>query len=262
VARATALDAYFGQARWEGDAPSLQQRIRAEDPALDWGVEQAQDGFAEAGRRSRLLLAGGIALGALAVLGVIGIASWRALVAALAGTAVYQILYNGLYFLVHGHRWSLSAFNEEDLIESFFYTRMGEAVLAALLAAAVAALVYVALRRDPKGPRGEFLAGWLSLGVATVLAIMVSQALQIAWYVWAWGVEVTWWLPDLMWGFKFDLDLVQTTALGVAALLAPVVTYLVGRYHPRLRTAMVAASPAAAAVPEIDAATDTDDSEE
>ena len=45
---------------------------------------------------------------------------------------------------------------------------------------------------------------------------------------------VTWVLPDLKWGFKYDLDLIQATALGAAALLAPVVTYLVGRYHPRV----------------------------
>jgi hypothetical protein len=190
------------------------------------------------------------------VLAAIGVASWRALVAALAGTAVYQVIYNGLYFLVHGHRWSLSAFNEEDLIDAFFYTRMGEAVVAALLAAVVAAFVYVALRRDPKGPRGEFLPGWLSLGVATVLVIMASQALQVAWYVWAWGVEVTWWLPDLMWGFKFDLDLIQTAALGAAALLAPAVTYLVGRYHPKMRAAAVASAT------EPTAPSATDDTEE
>jgi hypothetical protein len=56
--------------------------------------------------------------------------------------------------------------------------------------------------------------------------------LQIAWYLWRWGVPVAWVLPDFEWAFKYDLDLIQVTALAVAALVAPVVTFLVGRYHP------------------------------
>ena len=43
-----------------------------------------------------------------------------------------------------------------------------------------------------------------------------------------------------MWAFKADLDMVQATALGAAALLAPLVTYLVGRYHPRVARGTVA----------------------
>jgi hypothetical protein len=50
-----------------------------------------------------------------------------------------------------------------------------------------------------------------------------------------WGAEVVWRLPDLRWGFKYDLDLIQITALGAAALLSPLVSFLVGRYHPRVR---------------------------
>jgi hypothetical protein len=36
-------------------------------------------------------------------------------------------------------------------------------------------------------------------------------------------------------GFKYDLDLIQLTGLGAAALLAPAVTYLAGRFHPLRR---------------------------
>jgi len=68
-----------------------------------------------------------------------------------------------------------------------------------------------------------------------VLLIQGSLALQVAWYYWYWGVSITWLLPDFKWAFKADLDMVQMTALGVAALLAPLVTYFIGRVHPRVR---------------------------
>ncbi len=189
----------------------------------------------EADREDRLLLALGIVAAILAIELVIGFASWRALLAVLAGTVAYYVLYNAVYFLVRGHQWSLSAFNEESLVQTFFYTRMGEAAGATLFAAAVAGLVYPYLRSDPKGPRRQWRSGWLALGGAVPLTIMATLALQVAWYFWAWGIDVTWRIPDLRWGFKYDLDLVQATAVGAAAILTPLVTYLVGRYHPRVR---------------------------
>jgi hypothetical protein len=188
-------------------------------------------------RSERLPMA--LALGAVALLALVAIfaLSWRAGVAAAAGTLAYYLVYNALYFVVHGYRWSLSAFNTEEFVQRFFYLRMAEAAVAGVLAAAVAALVYPLLRTDPKGPRQRgYLAGWLALGPATILAIMATLAFQVVWFLWAWGADVVWRLPDLRWGFKYDLDLTQMTALGAAALLAPVVTYLVGRFHPKTRT--------------------------
>ncbi len=172
-----------------------------------------------------------LALAALAICAV-GLLSWRALAAAGAGTAAYYIVYEGLFFLVHGYRWSLSSFNSEALLKSYLNGRMAEAVLAGLVAAAAAAFTYLALRAEPKLPSGGYLPGWLSLGVATVLVIQATIVAQVAWYLWYWGASVTWYIPDLVSGFKYDLDLIQLTGLGAAALLAPVVTYLVGRYHP------------------------------
>jgi multisubunit Na+/H+ antiporter MnhB subunit len=115
---------------------------------------------------------------------------------------------------------------------------MIDAVIAGVVAALVAADVYLALRAEPKRPKGEYLPGWLALGIATVLVIQATIVAQVAWYLWQWGASVTWYIPDLAMGFKYDLDLIQLTGLGAAALLAPVVTYLVGRFHP-LRRAKV-----------------------
>ena len=64
--------------------------------------------------------------------------------------------------------------------------------------------------------------------------MQATLAMQVAWYYWWYGFDISWVLPDFMWAFKADLDMVQATALGAAALLAPLVTYLVGRYHPRV----------------------------
>lgn len=183
-------------------------------------------------RRDRMRMALAVAAAALGIVLVIGILSWRALVAGLAGTVGYYLLYNLLFFVVHRATWSLSAFNSESLLRMFFNVRMAEAAIATVFAAAVAADIYLALRREPRRPVGEHLPGWLSLGVATVLVILATLAMQVAWYLWQWGAAVTWIVPDLKWGFKYDLDLIQATAVGAAVLLAPLVTYLVGRYHP------------------------------
>ena len=169
------------------------------------------------------------------LLAVIGIASWRALLAALAGTAVYVAAYNALFFGVHGLRWSLSAFNDEAMLEAFFNRRMLEAALSGVLACAVAALVYIALRRAPKGPERGYNAEWLALGGATVLLAQAVLLGQVGEYLWRWGAEVAWILPDMREAFKYDLDLIQMTALGAAAVAGPLVTWAVGRLHPKTR---------------------------
>jgi len=101
--------------------------------------------------------------------------------------------------------------------------------------AAVAGAVYPLLRQRPKGPQvAEYFSSYLALGPATLLLAMSTLAMQVAWFLWQWGATVVWVLPDLRWGFKYDLDLVQMTALGVMIPLSPLVTYLIGRYHPKV----------------------------
>lgn len=186
-------------------------------------------------RESRIAVIVGAVLAVLVLAAAIGIASWRALAASIAGTAVYAIVYNALFFGAHRLQWSLSAFNDEAMLDSFFNTRMVEAALAGLAGCAVAALVYVALRKEPRGPQSGYNVEWLALGGATVLMIQASLVLQVAWFLWQWGAKVAWILPDMKAAFKYDLDLIQLTALGVAALIGPLVTWLVGRIHPRTR---------------------------
>jgi hypothetical protein len=213
---------------------------RAERPGAPASAGAAAAGFSAATearlageRAARLPLGLAVAAVALAVIAAVGLLSWRALVSAFAGAVGYYLLYHGLFLVLHGYQWSLSAFNSESMLSAFFNARMLEAAASGLFAAFVAAEVYMALRgKDLVRPKGEYLPGWLALGTATVLTIQATIALQVAWYLWRWGVPLTWVLPDFEWAFKYDLDLIQVTALAVAALIAPLATFIVGRFHP------------------------------
>jgi hypothetical protein len=57
----------------------------------------------------------------------------------------------------------------------------------------------------------------------------------VALFVWRWGVQITWLLPDFREAFKYDLDLTQMTGLGAAALLGPPAAWLLGRLASRNR---------------------------
>jgi hypothetical protein len=186
-------------------------------------------------RDVRRPLALGIYAAIAVLLAVIAITSWRALVAALVGTAAYAAAYNALFFGLHRLQWSLSAFNDEAMLEAFFNQRMLEAALSGLLACVVAGLVYVALRREPKGPHRGYATEWLALGGATVLLAQAVLLGQVGTYLWRWGAEVAWILPDMREAFKYDLDLIQMTALGGAAVIGPLLTWAIGRFHPKTR---------------------------
>jgi hypothetical protein len=217
-------------------APADAGRLLADtDVQLDRALKAADGARLASERLRRLPVALALAAAALAALVAIGVLSWRALASAAAGIAAYYAVYDGLYFGVHRLAWSLSSINSEAKMPAFFAARLGEALLAGLVAAVVAGVVYPLLREQPRGAWHRYLPGWLTLGPATVLAVQATLALQVAWYLWLWGARVTWIIPDLRLGFKYDLDLLQAGALGVAALLAPVVTLLVGRYHPRVQ---------------------------
>ncbi len=189
----------------------------------------------DADRSGRLAAFVGV-LGLLLAFGMVAaLRSWRALVSATVGTVAYFVVYNGLFFLVHGYKWSLSAFNEESMVQTFFNMRMVEAVIAGLVACLVAGVVYPLLRKEPKPPHHPYLPGWLSLGVMTTLLIQAVLVLQVAIFWRMWGAAVVWRLPEMSAGFKYDLDLIQLTALGAVAVLGTGVTYLVGRFHPKTR---------------------------
>jgi len=209
------------------DSPAAFARLRANADAERLAAERSG--------RLPWLIGAIVALAALLV--IVGVRSWRALVASISGAAVYFGLYNALFFLAHDYAWSLSTFNEESQVSAFFNGRMLEAAGCGIIACAVAALVYVALRRQPRGPHSGYLPEWLALGPATILLTQLVLALQVAIFVWQWGASVVWILPNMQDAFKYDLDLIQLTALAAAALLGAGITWAIGRLHPRTRKA-------------------------
>lgn len=216
-----------------GDAPdSAQGPVAAEVKQWALGWHKVADSVA---REPRLPVTAGAVLACLLILALILIGSRPAFIAALAGAISYYAVYNAAFFLVHGNRWSLSSFNSEDRIGEWMNLRSVEAAVALLIAAAVAAAVYPLVRHSAFGPHSPFLSGWLTLGPVTALFVLATLGVQVAWFYWWFGIEPVLGLPDLKWAFKYDLDLVQMTAVGAAALVAPLVTYLVGRYHPKVR---------------------------
>jgi hypothetical protein len=215
-------------------------RGAAEHGGVDGYAAFARSTRLEKERQGRLPVSLAIIAAVLVVGIAVGLSSWRALAASVFGAVAYFALYNMLFFVVHRYLWSLSAFNTETQVKSFMNGRMIEAAISALVGVAVAAFVYPHLRRIAWGPQDSgYLGGWLALAPATLLVILGALAIQVAWFLWMWGASISWILPDFKWAFKYDLDLVQMTAVGAAVVVAPIVSYLIGRYHPRVRAGRV-----------------------
>lgn len=158
----------------------------------------------------------------------------------IAGAIVYFAVYNALFF-ERGNQFSLSAFNSEDQIKSFFTQRGMDAIIALLIAAVVAGL----LTR-----RSGFFAGAMA-GVNTMFLVALGLAIQVLYFYWLWNWEFTWYLPDLAQGMKYYLDMLQTSVFWpllyapagvIVPLLSAGVAWLAGRQKP----AGAAAPPAAA----------------
>jgi hypothetical protein len=85
--------------------------------------------------------------------------------------------------------------------------------------------------------------------VNTLFLVALGLALQIILFVWLWNITFAWYLPDLVVGFKFYLDMIPTTAfypkvyLPVAAILPPLAVGL--RALVRLLRRPVAKDPVA-----------------
>ncbi len=171
----------------------------------------------------------------------------RDLLPALAGAAVFSGVNFGLYF-GKGYYYSLSVINREDLLQPFFQGRTIDAAIAVAVGALVAG--WAARRR---GLRVGALAGISTAFIAAYL--LVAQALS---FVLNWGVRFPYYLPDLRLGFKFYLDLLALTPVGLLALPLVAVSllgYAVGQGTDRLagrgrkRPAATPDSPSSAAAP-------------
>jgi len=155
---------------------------------------------------------------------------------AVGGAVLYFAAYHLLFFVVHGYRWSLSIFNSEDLVESFFNSRMLEAAILAVLAGAVVGIL-VGLKRDYDGPELAESAATTSYFIAYVLG------LQVILFFYLYGVSFDWFIPNLVWGFKFYVDLLQVVPTGLASVLVVPVALLFAKLAASLGGARSARPP-------------------
>ena len=157
--------------------------------------------------------------------------NWRA---PIIGMLIYIALWNLNYFLIDRFTYSISMFNREDLVVPFITGRVMEALITLVIAVIVVAL----LRR--RAARGEIARDV----VHTMLLIALALGAQILIYYGLWDFLPSWYLPDLEAGFKFYLDLYQTTAFwpllvlptaAILPLLALLIAEIANRILPNRR---------------------------
>lgn len=136
----------------------------------------------------------------------------RDLVVPLIGAAVYFVLYNG-YFFIRGYTWSLSVFNKEHLILAFLQQRMIEGAICLLIGAMMVGVLV----------RGRTILDAALAAVNMSFFVGLGLLLQVDLFYWLYGLEWNWYLPDLKWGMKYYLDLLQLLPTGLMALFAPLI---------------------------------------
>ncbi|TKJ30021.1 MAG: hypothetical protein CEE40_06335 [Chloroflexi bacterium B3_Chlor] len=136
----------------------------------------------------------------------------RELVVPLIGAGIYFLLYNG-YFFLQGLNWSISAFNEEWMIPGFMQQRVVEGAISLIIAALVVGVLM----------RGKTLLETAMAAANASFFVGFGLLLQVDLFYWLYGLSWDWYLPDLKWGFKYYLDLLQLFPTGLAALVAPFV---------------------------------------
>ncbi|HEX7588346.1 MAG TPA: alkaline phosphatase family protein, partial [Anaerolineae bacterium] len=135
--------------------------------------------------------------------------------APLIGAAVYFIGYYVLFY-GRGYSFSLSMLNEDTEIITWFAARTIDAIIALLvLAFAVGALA--------RG-KSKYQAALDTVNAAFFVAAILW--LQITLFFWLYGFTWSWFIPDLTWGFKFYLDVLQTGAFMVKSPAIPTILLL------------------------------------
>jgi hypothetical protein len=125
--------------------------------------------------------------------------NWQA---PIVGAIEYFAVWNGLYFGVHGHTYSFSMLNTEASDLPVLIGARLEAILALMAAMVVVGML------GRKSSASEIVRD----AANTLFVVATALAVQLLIFYVAWGVVFTKYLPNLNWGFKFFLDMLQTTA--------------------------------------------------
>jgi len=114
---------------------------------------------------------------------------------------LYSVLWNVNYHLIQRLTYSTSWFNTDETILPFLTAR----VIEALIAIVIVTLLVGIVRRN--APPGEVVRD----AVHAMLAIALLLMVQILVFYVLWNVVFEWYLPDFTLGFKYYLDVFQTT---------------------------------------------------
>jgi hypothetical protein len=146
--------------------------------------------------------------------------AWQAPV---AGGMIYLVLWNGVYLLLRGLTFSITMFNNDEEVLSFVADR----VVDTMIILAIVMIVVGVWRRAARP--GELARD----AVNTLFVIGAALMVQILAFYVLWGVQFSAIMPDLAMGFKYYMDVFQSTAfwpmvaLPVAAIL-PLLAMLAG----------------------------------
>jgi Type I phosphodiesterase / nucleotide pyrophosphatase len=117
-------------------------------------------------------------------------------------------------FFGSGKRFSLSSVNDENLLQAFFNETM---LYAAVSAVAMAVLLAFLNRKRTAWEAAESSL----LMISTVVLLII---LQVDFFFLDNGPSITWYIPDMLLGFKYYLDLMSLIAVGFISVIIPVVT--------------------------------------
>jgi hypothetical protein len=125
--------------------------------------------------------------------------NWQA---PMVGAIEYFVVWNGLFFGVHGRAYSFSMLSTGGSDLPVLIGARLEAMFALM-----AAMVAVGILRRKSG------ASEIVIDASnTLFMVAAALAVQLLLFYVTWGVVFTRYLPDLDWGFKFFLDMLQTMA--------------------------------------------------
>lgn len=141
----------------------------------------------------------------------------RSVLIPLAFALLYFAFYNALFF-GRGHNWSLSAFNTEAQIKTFFNERLLDAALSFVVAGLL--LAFFSWRR----PTLETFERAVSFSFFTGYWLL----LQVLVFYWLYNYHFPWYIPNLRLGFKYYLDLLQMVPVGFLSLIVVPLALLIG----------------------------------
>jgi hypothetical protein len=151
--------------------------------------------------------------------------NWQA---PMVGAMEYFVVWNGLFFGVHGHTYSFSLLGTGASGLPLLIGARLEAMFALMAAMVVVGIL------GRKSSAIEIMRD----AVNTLFVVATALAVQLLIFYVAWGVVFTKYLPDLNWEFKFILDMLQTmafwptTSLPLAILLPYIALLTAGVAKP------------------------------